>query len=310
MNPPSVAIVTPIFNRIGHLDRFMASVKSVEYQNYRLVVVDDGSTDGSSEHLRTNYPEVVLLHGDGNLWWAGATNRGIEWAIQHGYDYVLTYNDDQVCAPGLLLELIARAESNPGSILSPLIYYLHEPTRLLSGGIRLDPATGETAGVGNEEKNQQLADPYEVDGVPGYAMLIPAAALRKAGSFNNRRFPQIYMELEFCLRAKRHGFRCLVVPGTSVWNDREDKVDDPVRSANPIKRFRWYAGRPKSHLHFGQNLHLARLLYYEAHGRLHFWPALHFSIRYGCKLLGLSVIDKNRARRLKSWLGLDLNRWA
>jgi GT2 family glycosyltransferase len=310
MTAPSVAIITPIFNRIGHLDRFLTAVKSIRYSNYRLVIVDDGSTDGSSEHLRRHHPEVVLLRGDGNLWWAGATNLGIAWALEQGFDFVLTYNDDQICSPDLLGKLVDFAVRNPDAIVSPPIYYLHERDRLLSGGIRLDPRTGETFGVGNESRAGDLSLPYEVDGVPGYAMLIPAAALRKAGPFDNRRFPQIYMELEFCLRAKRQGFRCLVVPGTSVWNDRGDKVEDPVKSGNPFRRFAWYAGRPKSHLHFGQNFHLAGLLYRQAHGRLHAWPAMRFAVRYFCKLAALSVMDKSAARRFKSRLGLDLDRWA
>ena len=310
MDQPSVAIVTPIFNRIGNLDRFLAAIKSIDYQNYRVVIVDDGSTDGSSEYLRANHPDVVLLRGNGQLWWTGSTNLGIQWALENRFDYVLTYNDDQVCSPDLLLELTGHAKKYPDAVLSPLIYYMYEPKRILSGGIRLDANTGETSGVGNEKTDVVVPSPYEVDGVPGYAMLIPVAVLRNAGPFDNARFPQIYMELEFCLRARRHGFRCLIVPTTSVWNDREDKIDDPVRSANPIRRFKWYVSSPKSHLHFGQNMRLAHLLYHQVHGRLHLLPALRFVLRYLCKTLALSLMSKRYARRLKKRLGFNLDRWA
>src|SRR5437588_7973739 len=89
---PRVAVVVPVYNKIALTVRFLKSFRKVRYPNYTIVVIDDGSQDGTSEVLKQRFPQVVVLPGDGNLWWSGATNVGVEYALGHDYDFVLTIN--------------------------------------------------------------------------------------------------------------------------------------------------------------------------------------------------------------------------
>jgi len=71
---PRVAVVVPVYNKIELTIRFLESFQQITYPNYSMIIVDDGSRDGTAEILRARFPEVIVLKGDGNLWWSGATN--------------------------------------------------------------------------------------------------------------------------------------------------------------------------------------------------------------------------------------------
>ena len=89
-----IVSVVPVHERKLLTLAFIRQWKQLDYLGAELVIVDDGSTDGTSEAIKEQYPDIVVLHADGQAWWAGATNLGITWALQHGADYVLTINDD------------------------------------------------------------------------------------------------------------------------------------------------------------------------------------------------------------------------
>src|SRR4051794_27428093 len=102
MQPPSVAVVVPVHGRWPLTARFLESFRRVAYGRYQVVVVDDGSPDDTPERLATDFPEVTVLRGDGRLWWAGATNRGVRHALKRGFHYVLTVNNDVTVHPDFL----------------------------------------------------------------------------------------------------------------------------------------------------------------------------------------------------------------
>ena len=93
---PNICVVVPVRNRIELTKRFLEAFFKSTYKCFTMVIVDDASTDSTVEYITKKYPEVVLLHGDGNLWWTGATNMGVKYAIENNYDYVLTINNDSV----------------------------------------------------------------------------------------------------------------------------------------------------------------------------------------------------------------------
>lgn len=296
---PSICVVTPIYNRKDNLDRFISSFLNVNYSNYKLVIIDDGSTDGSSEIIKSKYPEVEVLVGNGNLWWAGATNLGIKWALKNNYDYVLTYNDDQICDNNFLNELIVLTEKYPNSILSSHIYYMSNKEKLLSGGMILNPRTRELEWV-FPEKGTKKNEAYEIDVTAGYSVLIPSDLFRRIGLFKEQWFPQIFMEGEFCVRAKRNGTNILSIPSSIVWNDRSDKDTDPIKSLNPIQRFKWFVKCKKSHLEFRQNYYFWRTFYFNDIDKIIFMPSLVFWVKYLIHVILFSLFAKNIRVKIKN----------
>jgi GT2 family glycosyltransferase len=89
-----IYIVIPVFNRINFTRECLISLRGQTYTDYKTLVVDDGSTDDTEEIIKREFPEVKVLKGDGNLWWTGATNMGIEYALKIGHenDFILTLN--------------------------------------------------------------------------------------------------------------------------------------------------------------------------------------------------------------------------
>src|SRR5687767_767033 len=102
---PLVYAVIPVHNRSGQTRRCLRSLAAGTVP-VRAVVVDDGSTDGTAREVARHHPDVVVLHGHGDLWWAGAVNRGVEHALAGGADYVLTLNNDGVLAPDAVAKLL------------------------------------------------------------------------------------------------------------------------------------------------------------------------------------------------------------
>jgi GT2 family glycosyltransferase len=224
MASPAVAVVVPVFNARDLTVRFLESFKCVKYPRYTMVVVDDGSTDGTARTLRERFGDVVVLEGDGNLWWSGATNRGVEYALARGFDYVLTINNDTLVDPDFLTHLVETAESHPGTIVGSRIHFLDNPDRVWAIGGYMRWEVGIVlqlwdCGRDCREVLQEKSSPVPVEILTGCGTLVPTAAYRPVGLYDARWCPQYHGDAEFILAAARHGFRAMVDLRAVIWND-------------------------------------------------------------------------------------------
>ena len=87
-----VFIIIPVHNRKALTHDCLASLETQTWKDFRVIVVDDGSTDGTADMLRTMFPSVIVLTGNGNLFWTAATNLGIRYALAQGATHILTLN--------------------------------------------------------------------------------------------------------------------------------------------------------------------------------------------------------------------------
>ena len=120
---PTVSIVSVNFNGRRYLEDFLQSVLAIDYPPscYRLVLVDNASTDGSAAFVRDTFPQVHLLQPGTNLGFAGGCNLGIRATTS---DYVVLVNNDTVVESGWLRALVQVAESDPrvGLVGSKLLF--------------------------------------------------------------------------------------------------------------------------------------------------------------------------------------------
>jgi GT2 family glycosyltransferase len=224
MAGPKVAVVVPVHGRLPLTVRFLESFRAVTYDNYELVVIDDGSPDDTAAYLARHHPEVTVLHGDGGLWWAGGTNRGVQYALGHGFRHILTVNNDACVRPDFLGRLVETAESHPGSIVGSRVDYLDEPGRVWGAGgythwedyfiLRLHDNGAREADV-----LPRRPSPAPVEFLTGCGTLVPADCYRKIGLYDERMCPQYHADSEFTLRAGRRGWRVLVDLRAVVSND-------------------------------------------------------------------------------------------
>ncbi len=234
MNPePSVAVIVPVFNQVARTLQFLGHFRRVDYRHYRMIVADGGSTDGTAEAVARRFPEVTVLRGDGDLWWAGATNLGVRYALERGFDYVLTVNNDVRVAPAFLARLVRTARAFPRSIVGSRIHFADAPARVWAVGCRLSWASGTLFHLveHNREAREVLRrgrGPWPVEALTGCGTLVPTSCYREAGPYDAASFPQYHADTEFVLRARRFGYRALIDPRAVVWNDAANTVADSV----------------------------------------------------------------------------------
>ncbi len=92
-----IHIIVPVHNRSKTTNKFADCLLTQTNQNYNLILVDDGSTDDTVKTIKKKIKNLTLLNGDGNLWWAGGIQLGIEWLkknIKNKSEVVLIVNDD------------------------------------------------------------------------------------------------------------------------------------------------------------------------------------------------------------------------
>lgn len=208
------------FNGKEFLLETLSSVKQIIYPNFKPIVVDNGSTDGSQAAVREHFPEIILLENEKNLGFGEGNNVGIRYALQHGAEWVLLLNNDISVAPDLLTHMMAVANTDAKiGILGPKIYYHDQPETIWFAGACINYWTGLTAHRGIRETDRGQYDRVaDSDYVTGCTMLIRREALQRVGMFDPIYFPAYSEDADLCVRAARAGYRLIYVPQAKVWH--------------------------------------------------------------------------------------------
>lgn len=231
---PRVAII--VLNWNGKEDTLdcLASLERLDYPAMDIIVVDNGSSDDSVSAIRAGYPAVHLIELDENLGFVGGNNIGMIEAQRLAADFVLLLNNDTVVAPDFLRQLIAAAQNGQFRIAGPLIYYHQQPKIIWSAGGEIDWRRGSTrmVGIGEQDTGQFGNTPYAVDFLTGCALLFHRQVLEQIGPLDERFFAY-YEEAEWCVRAKRAGYTCWLVPQAKIWH----KISSEAREASPTVHY-------------------------------------------------------------------------
>ena len=196
----------------------LASLESAPDRPDAIVVVDNGSSDGTAEAVRERFPGVELLRSEENLGFAGGNNLGLARARELGADHVLVLNNDAEVEAGAVRALVEEAARRPdaGSLGSKILF-ADPPGLIWFAGARFDPRSGYNGRqLGYREPDDGRFDAVsETDRACGAAMLVPRAVLDAVGGFDEGLF--LYSEdVEWSLRARRAGYRHYVVPASVV----------------------------------------------------------------------------------------------
>jgi len=217
---PWVVIVVLNWNGLADTLACLASLAELDYPERKVVVVDNGSTDGSVRAIRERFPTVTVLENGENLGYTGGNNAGLRYALGHGADYVLLLNNDTVVAPGFLRRLVDAAEADPRiGLVGPTIYYYDRPAIIWSAGGAIDWQRGSTRmlGLNERDRGQFGRGPRTVDFVTGCAILVRRIVPERVGLLDERFFAY-YEEAEWCVRAVRAGYKIVHVPLARMWH--------------------------------------------------------------------------------------------
>ena len=200
-----VCIVIPVHNRINFTGGCINSLKKQTVNGFKIVVVDDGSTDGTSDVISKTFPEVVLLKGDGNLWWSGAVNLGIIYGLKKDFKYVICLNNDTEVMLDYIEKMIYLAEQNPTALFSSMVYDIStgEPFYV---GAKVDWRSVKEEFLINKIPKDEFHGLIEVTHLPGRGLWIPAIVFNKIGLFDAKNFPQLGADYDFTIHAAKAGF--------------------------------------------------------------------------------------------------------
>lgn len=231
MSPPSVWIVTLNWNRGEDTLACLETLMQLTYPNTNLLVVDNGSTDGSPSMIAVRYPTVRQIVNPENFGFARGFNIGLKWALDAGADFVLVLNNDTLAAPDMLEPLVAAAGPTRVGITAPVIFYAAAPTRIWSAGAGRSRWTLDL--TGHHRRSMPLVANVEREFVSGCAMLIKRVVLEQVGLFDERFF-MYYEDSDYCLRVRQAGFSLWVVPGARLWHKVSVSSEG---SDSPAERF-------------------------------------------------------------------------
>lgn len=219
----NVYIITAVHNSLSTLKVLLESIDRQVYKNYSIIIVDDGSTDGTSEFVQSNYPKITLLHGDGTLWWSGSMNLAISYALKNARDgdYILTINDDCVVNPTFISNILKNAIKFPNSIIGSFVVDSRNKNLIIDGPTLMNSSKGypisKYARMSINNVNPDKI--YSSDTLTTRGTLYPVVIFSSINNFDTKHFPHHIADIDLSLRARKFGFSLLVPGNTVVYND-------------------------------------------------------------------------------------------
>jgi GT2 family glycosyltransferase len=224
--PPLVYII--VLNWNGH-DETLHCIKSLgqqAYPNFRILVIDNGSTDGSTQLLRELGGHISLIESRDNLGYAGGNNLAMREAFGRGADYVWLFNSDAMAAPETLSRMIEVCEADRAiGLASPLIR--EEDDRIQFAGRIFDltvPDTTSTEDVGLA-RAWQANHPDRI-AVTGTAMLVSRALYERIGGLDDSLFAY-WEDTDYSIRSASAGFRNVVAFDTAIFHPGKPTIATP-----------------------------------------------------------------------------------
>ncbi len=262
-----IYIIIPVHNRKQLTLKCLACLFRQTIPNYRVIVVDDGSSDGTAEAIRSQYPAVLILTGTGSLWWTGATNLGIRYAQEHWSqttpNFILTLNDDTEVPANYLETLLAAYQANEPCIVGSVSVDIQPPHRLLYAGTGLNlwvPHIDDWAVTRfqNNYETLRATGPYiRSESLPGRGMLIPQRVFEVIGLFDEQRFRHYMSDLDFTVSARKAGFP-LIVSVASIVYEYTDTTGFDVKQQATLRQFRQALTSIKSPINYPVRYRFAR----------------------------------------------------
>jgi GT2 family glycosyltransferase len=220
-----LGVVVPTFNRKRKTMRFLDCFANQTRRDFRLYMVDSGSTDGTREMLAA-HPLCRLLRATPRQWWAGAMNLGVKQAFRDGCDVILTINDDAAVKPDYVASFAALFEKYDCQILSNRIDYSDDPGRIWSLGsytLWNTPLLFKLrfCGARMEDLPLEIAsrDIAPAMTACGDGMLVRKDVYDRIGLYAERGVKFLHGDSEFTLRAQKAGIPIHVAPNIVLYND-------------------------------------------------------------------------------------------
>lgn len=271
MASPNLAVIVVNWRNYAITADCLTSIFASAYRPLTVIVVDNESEPARLRDLQARFPDVIYLPQDSNLGCGPARNRGIEKALERGADIISLIDDDVLITDNFFEELIcAITSADDIGVVGPVNVFADAPNLVLHAGARLYDWLGY-------ERWQWVRQPYVrlqtqlkplqlVDTVAGAGMTVKREVFERIGMFHPWLAPCGPEDIEFCLRARDHGFRVVLASNVKLLHRASLEPDRGWHKARTTRKMmsiqsQWIfigALRPKRYLLTSIAVHLAR----------------------------------------------------
>lgn len=220
-----VLVIIITYNGMQWMDRCLGSIRasSVPLDAY---IVDNGSTDGTQEFIRTNYPEMIFEQSGENLGFGKANNKGLQYALDNNYDYVYLLNQDAWIFPNTIQALVGCHLKYPQyGVLSP--FQLQANMKCLD--VNFNQVCSTCSNFINDAYFNRIKEVYATDTVMAAHWLISRECLMKVGGFSPT-FPHYGEDKNYTNRVYFHKLSVGIVPVAKAVHDRENRETTNARN--------------------------------------------------------------------------------
>ncbi len=292
MSQPSVAIILINWNSFKYTNDCLNSLSEIDYENKRVIVVDNNSNDTSLRELKAIHQWVDYVENDDNLGFTGGNNEGIKYALDKGIDYLLLLNNDTLVESNFLSELIPFFQDPSIGAVQPKIFYEHDRQLIWNAGGRFNKVFMISPTIGLDKRDSEVYNnDMSVDWITGCAFLVRADVVEKIGLTSDVYFYGCYDDVDWSLRIKKAGYKLWYCPKSVVYH----AVGMAMKSDEPSKE-----GVLKPFFHYLANRN--HIFFVRRHVKPLFWfTAYAYQV---VKFFGYSgyFLYKKRYRKLKAFI--------
>lgn len=238
----AVWVVISVFNRRAYTEKCIEQLLKQTYRDLRIIIVDDGSTDGTAEVIAERFPDAELIRGDGSLYWTGSMYVGVDAALKEctENDFVLIVNDDLVFEKHFVESLLSVSQTHPNAMIHACNTFLDFKDVIEFGGRKMNWWTA-AASWRNKGRNRSEFEKGHVersDVLWGRGLLVPVSILRHSGNYD-RRYQQSG-DQEFSRRAAKAGYELLVTYDVVAYMYPENNPNINVRPEYALREIKQY----------------------------------------------------------------------
>jgi len=214
---PQVSVIIPSFNSKNNVLELLDSLFRINYKNLEVIVVDNGSGDGSIEAIKRKFPSVILVDaGKKNIGLTGSRNLGIRIASKKS-DYLLFMDSDTIAEKNMIWEFVKFLKEHPKcGIITPMILYSSNKKWVNQAGSYVDLFTGKVKIGWGPVKN--FKKPMQVQN-SGTVLFVDKKVIDAIGGFDDQLF-MCYEDVDFCLRARNAGFEIWYCPKAVAYHNQ------------------------------------------------------------------------------------------
>jgi len=238
---PRVIVQLLSWNQVDEVMDCLESFSCINYPNYEIILVDNGSNDNTVQAVRRKFPHVFVIANKENLGFCKANNIGFEYSLKKGFDYLLLLNTDVKALPNLIHELVKVMQSDPKiGIAGAKNLLMENPAYMWGqyGKVTWGPMLVKIIGRFEPDENINKP-PKDVDWVICNGCMMSRAALEKVGGFDEN-FWQCNEDVDWSYRARKAGFRVVYVDTAAILHKGGSSADSERKE---IFSYGYFIGR-------------------------------------------------------------------